>query len=233
MAAKTAAVAPASAGSTGPCAPSAFVVKNIVMTTNLGGHVDIGHVVEKLAHMNPEVAVHGAVVFRKEYPDDVVSDGGASPSGPGTRRIAFLLFPDGRVVLTGARAVLHALQILENYVNDLHGIGYTTLCLDHAAVHVRNMIGSAKLGIVIDLTRLADRMAPYTTYDPKDFSGAIIKKHPLCGSATLLVFKNGCVVVTGVRSSDIGDEVLADVTPLLRTFEEGFLEDKPEDEADA
>ena len=143
-----------------------------------------------------------------------------------TWRIAFLLFPNGRVVLTGARSILQGRQVLESYLEDLRRIGYPDMNMDEEIV-VRNMVGCATLGIPINLKRMADRLSLFVSYDPDAFPGASIRNHPLCGPATLLVFESGCIVLTGIRSKSDGDEVLERISPLLRAFRVGLPDDHP------
>lgn len=239
--------------------PPTLAVQNVVLTAYFGGRVNLGYVVERLAHMGPEFNGRRfcAAVFRQKFQGGVETAentaflGALAPRArPGfaapapdipllhhliprdnanlrTSRIAFLLFPNCRVVLTGARSVLHARQILEGHLSDLHSIGYTDLQLDYDMILVRNMVGCATLGIPINLARLAERLPLYVTYDQTAFPGASIRQHPLCGPATLLVFKSGCIVVTGICSKAIGDEVLARISPLLRAFEIGLPDDYP------
>jgi TATA-box binding protein (TBP) (component of TFIID and TFIIIB) len=141
----------------------------------------------------------------------------ATTRRPRVAKVALLLFHNGKVVCTGARDFSQARIVLSDYVHTLRGIGYPAANL--GGMEIRNMVGCAQLSCRIDRERLARELSEYATYDPEQFPGVTIKKHPLTQPVTLLVFYSGRVVVTGTKTKAIADTALARIHPILLHFD--------------
>lgn len=86
--------------------------------------------------------------------------------------------------------------------------------MDHE-IKIVNMVASADLGIEIDIDRLA-KNADNVEYEPDQFPGAIIRyRNP---GTTVLLFRNGRVVVVGNRKEEDITKTLNQLISDLKSF---------------
>ncbi len=80
---------------------------------------------------------------------------------------------------------------------------------------ITNMVASVNLGIDLDLYELTSQMKNIE-YEPEQFPGAIMKlSNP---KATILVFKNGKIVIVGCRDKKTIEAVIKEVYKRLLKF---------------
>ena len=87
---------------------------------------------------------------------------------------------------------------------------------------ISNVVGLSSVGVDITLKDLQRTSAPGVYYNPRKFSGTIIRlKKPRC---TLLVFSNGRVVNAGGRSKADLDQAVQKLAKMLRRI--GYIKAK-------
>ncbi len=79
---------------------------------------------------------------------------------------------------------------------------------------ITNMVASGNLGFELDLYMLPQQFEGNVEYEPEQFPGAIVKFNK--PKATLLVFKNGEVVVVGCKDRKMISKALEKAHKLLK-----------------
>ncbi len=83
---------------------------------------------------------------------------------------------------------------------------------------VVNMVASANLGKEVDLYGVAMEV-DNVEYEPEQFPGAILKlKKP---AASLLLFKNGKMICTGVKNEKQVEEAINKAYELVKAYMDG------------
>lgn len=80
---------------------------------------------------------------------------------------------------------------------------------------VVNIVASANLGVTLDLFNLAEKV-DNIEYEPEQFPGAIMKLKEF--GTSLLLFKNGKVIVAGAKSEKIIRSSLRKAADQLSVF---------------
>ena len=137
-------------------------------------------------------------------------------------KIAILMFSNGKIVCTGAKRDNEALYVLTEVMSHLREIGYKGARLsDH---RVENWVSSVRLPFRLDIAGMSEAFPSFFTYDPGMFPGVILR-YPMGDvdggdtvKITLLVFKEGRLVITGAKCMNHARHALRLVYPMLREF---------------
>lgn len=153
-------------------------VQNMVYTIDLGVPLSLPYIAMRhfaCTEYNPRQFAHAIIHLRSPV-------------------VTVLLFSTGNGVCTGCKSPDDMMVALRAIRDMMHEAGVCT-----PVVHscLRNVVGSANLGVALDLDVLAARLGEEASYEPELFPG--LKYRPVTGEVTLLVFSSGKVVMTGCR----------------------------------
>lgn len=125
-------------------------------------------------------------------------------------RACITIYSSGIARCTGARSVDEALVAIEGIATLLRNVG---LSLQDPAVEVKNVVCLFDLGADVDLARLARLLPGTVEYEPEQFPGATVR---LGSNGSLLLFRSGKVVVTGVRTVEEAEEQRLELVRVLK-----------------
>lgn len=121
-----------------------------------------------------------------------------------------LLFSSGKIVCTGAKRLSEAGDAIKKIIEKLKRVNLNIKIKPE--LHVQNMVASGELGFDLKLNKLVMKLRN-VEYEPEQFPGLIYKiKKP---NASFLLFSNGKLVCTGVKSEE---EVKVAVENLIKTL---------------
>lgn len=127
-----------------------------------------------------------------------------------TPKSSALLFTTGRVVCTGAKTMKEVKEAIHKIMKLLERV---KVKIDiEPEIHVQNMVASGALGFALNLNDLVMKLRN-VEYEPEQFPGLVYKiKEP---KASFLLFSNGKIVCTGVKSRKEADDAVAKLEATL------------------
>jgi len=127
-----------------------------------------------------------------------------------TPKSSALLFTTGRVVCTGAKTMKEVKESIHKIMKLLERVKVKINI--EPEIHVQNMVASGALGFALNLNDLVMKLRN-VEYEPEQFPGLVYKiKEP---KASFLLFSNGKIVCTGVKSKKEADEAVAKLEATL------------------
>jgi transcription initiation factor TFIID TATA-box-binding protein len=153
-------------------------IENVVATADLNQHLNLDAILEVTpgAKYNPQR--FPGLVYKIKRP-----------------RTTTLLFTSGKMVCTGAKTTRSAKRTIEQVVSNLRDNGI--VIIGKPDTEIQNIVGSADLQGSIDLENVAERLFK-TMYEPEQFPALIYRMSE--PKAVILVFANGKIVCTGVKT---------------------------------
>jgi transcription initiation factor TFIID TATA-box-binding protein len=178
------------------------IMNNLVYTANLVEEIDLFEVVQGFTMMRLSVEWNphnfAAAIVRFRLP-----------------KITHLLFAPGKIVCTGAKSPSQAKQKMRDTAKNLRALGYNNVRIEN--IRLQNMVFTSRLPTGVDLTRLAEAMPDYCTYDSKKFPGAFFR-YPAAKDVTVLIFSTGQSVIAGAKSREQAQFCMELVAPIFRMF---------------
>ena len=127
-----------------------------------------------------------------------------------TPKSSALLFTTGRVVCTGAKTMKEVKEAIHKIMKLLEKVKVKVTI--EPEIHVQNMVASGALGFALNLNDLVMKLRN-VEYEPEQFPGLVYKiKEP---KASFLLFSNGKIVCTGVKSKKEADDAVAKLEATL------------------
>jgi len=127
-----------------------------------------------------------------------------------TPKSSALLFTTGRVVCTGAKTMKEVKESIHKIMKLLEKVKVKITI--EPEIHVQNMVASRALGFALNLNDLVMKLKN-VEYEPEQFPGLVYKiKEP---KSSFLLFSNGKIVCTGVKSKKEADEAVAKLEATL------------------
>ena len=127
-----------------------------------------------------------------------------------TPKSSALLFTTGRVVCTGAKTMKEVKESIHKIMKLLERVKVKISI--EPEIHVQNMVASGALGFALNLNDLVMKLRN-VEYEPEQFPGLVYKiKEP---KASFLLFSNGKIVCTGVKSRKEADDAVAKLEVTL------------------
>ncbi len=121
-----------------------------------------------------------------------------------TPKSSALLFTTGRVVCTGAKTMKEVKEAIDKIIKLLEKVKVKVTI--EPEIKVQNMVASGALGYPLNLNDLVMKLRN-VEYEPEQFPGLVYKiREP---KASFLLFSNGKIVCTGVKSKKEADEAVA------------------------
>ena len=170
-------------------------VVNLVVTTDLKHKLHL----EKIASVLPNVEYNPeqfpGLVLRIKEP-----------------KTSALLFSSGKVVCTGAKDITSAKKAVHEIINSLKKVDIKITI--NPTLKIQNLVGAGELGFDLDLNGLTMKLSN-VEYEPEQFPGLIYKmKKPY--HASFLLFSNGKIVCTGVKSKGEMEKCLEQLVKNLK-----------------
>jgi len=127
-----------------------------------------------------------------------------------TPKSSALLFTTGRVVCTGAKTMKEVKESIHKIMKLLERVKVKINI--EPEIKVQNMVASGALGFALNLNDLVMKLRN-VEYEPEQFPGLVYKiKEP---KASFLLFSNGKIVCTGVKSRKEADDAVAKLEATL------------------
>ncbi len=174
-----------------------YEITNMVASGNLGFEVDLYKLIQNFKNVEYEPEQFPGAILKFNDPKSTL-----------------LIFKNGKVVCVGCRtkdiiekALKKAHKLLTPYAKRIYKKKYT--------YEITNIVAYSSLDLNLNLFDLAIGLDDIE-YEPEQFPGAILKlKKP---NVSLLVFKNGKVIVAGARNREEIEKALKKVNEMLKKF---------------
>lgn len=171
-------------------------IENIVATTSLGKELDLQKILSALVGAQYDTARFPGLVYRMKSP-----------------KVAMLLFRSGKIVCTGGKTLEEVHTALDLLVKQISSAGMPIT--RKPEIIVQNIVASADLGCVINLTAVAISLSlEKVEYEPEQFPGLVYRLDK--PKVVMLIFGSGKVVCTGARKSEDIELAVEQVTKELR-----------------
>jgi transcription initiation factor TFIID TATA-box-binding protein len=158
-----------------------ITVENIVASASIAEHLDLQHIAETLKDSQYNPDEFQGLVLRYDEP----------------RRIAALLFPDGKVVCTGAKQHQELETIFSKIQRQLTDAGIDNLALGE--ITVGSLAASTDLGQPADVAALSTKLSRENVeYNPSQLPALVFHLNET--GTVVLLFNSGKMVCTGVKS---------------------------------
>lgn len=155
-------------------------IVNMVISTSLDEHINLDKLASTLPNTEYNPEQFPGLIMRIKDP-----------------KTSALIFTSGRVVCTGARNIEDAERSVNKIIESLKKIKVTIKI--KPVLNIQNMVASGALGFDLNLNKLAITLKN-VEYEPEQFPGLVYKiKNP---KTSFLLFGNGKIVVTGIKSEE-------------------------------
>ena len=174
-----------------------YVITNMVAAGNLGFEIDLYKLIQNFKNVEYEPEQFPGAILKFNEPKSTL-----------------LIFKNGKVVCVGCmnrkvikEALEKAHKMLLPYAKKIYKKSYS--------YEITNMVAYASLDLNLNLFEVALGLED-VEYEPEQFPGAIvkIKKPPV----SLLVFKNGKIIVAGAKNRKEIEEAIEKVKKMLKKF---------------
>jgi transcription initiation factor TFIID TATA-box-binding protein len=129
-------------------------------------------------------------------------------------KIALLLFSQGKIVCTGAKARNQARYYVNWVIEELKRIGYVNIT--NSDLKVENIVSSTRIDREIDINAFSSEFPDLNNHDCI-FPGSIFR-HPDISPITILIFNSGKLVITGAKNIESAREALALCISIVEPF---------------
>jgi len=172
---------------------SNYKVQNIVATTSLEKPIPLTKLARTQSNTEYNPETFPGLILRVKEPKSAV-----------------LVFSSGNLVCTGTKSVAQVKQVIQEVIKQLKKINIKITATPK--ITVQNIVASGTIDIKLNLNFLAIEMEN-TEYEPEQFPGLVYKiKEP---KASFLLFSNGKIVCTGVKSKKEADDAVAKLEATL------------------
>ncbi len=174
-----------------------YEITNMVAAGNLGFEVDLYKLIQNFKNVEYEPEQFPGAILKFNEPKSTL-----------------LIFKNGKVVCVGCMNK----KIIEKALKKAHTLltpFAKTIYKKNYSYEITNMVAYASLDLDLNLFDLALGIDDIE-YEPEQFPGAILKlKKP---NVSLLVFKNGKIIVAGARNKEEIEKSLEKVNKMLKKF---------------
>ncbi|HLD58720.1 MAG TPA: TATA-box-binding protein [archaeon] len=128
-------------------------------------------------------------------------------------KVSMLLFKNGKVICSGASSEKQISQGIRKASKLIHGVQKSVKIQKRVKYQVVNLVATANLNQTLDLFQTALKL-DNVEYEPEQFPGAILRiAEP---KITLLLFKNGKMIVAGAKKESLLKKGLNVASKLVR-----------------
>jgi len=176
-------------------------IQNIVSTANVGHNLDLAYLAGQMKNIeyNPNKFI--AAIQRLKNP-----------------RTTCLIFPSGRLVITGAKSIVESHKAARRFSREIQRArNKQHLKTTFADFFVRNIVASFNLKKKINLHDLYNARRQNCTFDQETFPG--LKYKPCSTENTIaIIFNSGKVIITGALTINKIDEMYMLLKRILLRF---------------
>ena len=169
-------------------------VQNIVSSLNLETKLDLGRLVSELPNSEYNPDRFPALIARFREP-----------------KISFLIFGNGKIICTGANHITKVRGGVSKLVGQLRGLGIEIE--KDPRITITNVVATADLGLELNLDEIALNLEN-VEYEPEVFPGLVYR--PYESRASVLIFRNGKLVLAGLRDVLEARQVVEELVERLR-----------------
>ncbi|CAN0179219.1 unnamed protein product [Pylaiella littoralis] len=178
------------------------VLQNVTATINMRITIDPGNMANKIRHAEYNPKKLPALVMRIREP-----------------QATGLLFPTGKVVVTGATGVEAAREAANKFVAVVATLGLKPATNPHALrFTVQNMVATFEMDAPVSLELMAYNQARWCMYEPELFPGLVYQTAHR--GVVAHIFSSGRVVLTGAKHEDHLNEALVKLLPMLNQYKQ-------------
>ena len=179
-----------------------YTITNVVAAGNLGLELDLYKLPAKFRNIEYEPEQFPGAILKFNKP-----------------KATLLVFKNGKIVVVGCKdrktieeAIVKAYELLAPVASKIN----KKLNKKNLDYEITNMVAAADLGIEMDLFQVTLQVPEDIEYEPEQFPGAILKlRDP---KVSILVFKNGKIILAGARTAKEIEKALEKVKKLLKKF---------------
>ena len=179
-----------------------YVITNVVAAGNLGLELDLYKLPLRFKNIEYEPEQFPGAILKFNKP-----------------KATLLVFKNGKIVVVGCKdrktieeAIVKAYEMLKPVASRV----VKKLDKKNLDYSITNMVAAADLGIEMDLFRVTLELEEDIEYEPEQFPGAILKLRDI--GVSILVFKNGKLIIAGGRTERDVSRALERVKKLLSRF---------------
>jgi len=173
-------------------------IENVVASTGIGREIDLTALSLSVvgADYNPEK--FPGLIYRTEKP-----------------KTAALIFSTGKLVCTGAKSIEDLHKGLGQVFEKMESVGIDTG--ESPEIIVQNIVASADLGTVINLTSIAIGLGlENIEYEPEQFPGLVYRLDK--PKVVVLIFGSGKLVVTGGKKPEDAEKAVERIIEELQAL---------------
>jgi transcription initiation factor TFIID TATA-box-binding protein len=170
-------------------------IVNVVASTNIGTELKL-HALKQVLKENSEYEpdIYFALIYRLKEP-----------------KLSILVNSSGKIIFTGAKSVADIKRARDIFFKKLINLGY---CPKKGKISIQNIVVSAKIEHVPHLEKILGTNRYSIEHEPETFPGIILRyQNP---KFTALVFKNGEVLIVGLKSFKYINLALKLVDKIMR-----------------
>ncbi|MBN1941426.1 MAG: TATA-box-binding protein [Candidatus Diapherotrites archaeon] len=128
-------------------------------------------------------------------------------------KVSMLLFKNGKVICSGASSEREISLGIRKASKLIHGVQKNVKIQKRVTYQVVNLVATANINQTLDLFQTALKL-DNVEYEPEQFPGAILRINE--PKLTLLLFKNGKMIVAGAKKETLLKKGLNVATKLIR-----------------
>ncbi|MEM4296092.1 MAG: hypothetical protein QXI89_00865 [Candidatus Anstonellales archaeon] len=179
-----------------------YKITNLVAASDLGIELDLYRLPAKFRNVEYEPEQFPGAILKFNQP-----------------KATLLIFKNGKIVVVGCKdkktieeAIIKAYKMLLPAATRI----FKRLDTKKPKYEITNMVASADIGFELDLFKIAMDISADVEYEPEQFPGAILKlRDP---NISILIFKNGKLIVAGARNKDEIETALGRAERTLKKF---------------
>ena len=161
---------------------SYVAIENIVASTKLAEELDLKRLAEVFPDSNYNTDDFPGLIWHFTEP-----------------KTAALLFPNGKVICTGAKSMEEINKVMQKITNKINNVGISVK--ENAEIKMQNIVASSNFNKILHLGSIARNLGlDNVQYEPKQFPGLIYKLQNL--DVAILLFSSGKIVCTGAKKLD-------------------------------
>lgn len=171
-------------------------LQNVVATVNLGTRLDLDTITQTARNAEYNPKRFQSVIMRIREP-----------------RTTALIFSSGKMIVTGAKTTDDSITASKKYTAIIQKVGFPA---KFSQYKIQNMTASCDVGFPIRLEGLVYAHSSKATYEPELFPGLVYRM--IDPKVVLLIFVSGNIVITGAKSTEIVQQAIENIFPLLIEF---------------
>ncbi len=178
-----------------------YKIVNLVASTDLGLDIDLHRVAEEIDNSEYEPEQFPGAILKLTQP-----------------KATILVFKNGKIVVVGCKTkkdIEAAIQLAYKQLKKV-ATKVRKRIPKKIPYDITNMVALSDLKADLNLFELVEELEANIEYEPEQFPGAILKLDS--PTVTVLIFKNGKIIIAGSKNEDIIKEVIKKVKKLLKPF---------------